>query len=172
MKFKTFAAQRLKRRKGGLPITPQEELNSFLVDVFHHILRAEARDIKSLGYRNLSISEMHVIEAAGQLEKEGLNSAREIAALLGITPGSLTAALGALEKKGYLLRLPDPKDRRRIRISLTDRGLKAEADHRLIHSRMVEQVAGRLEGEEEMRALLKALKSISAFFISERKDPS
>lgn len=148
-------------------MTPQEELNTFLVDVFHSILRIEAQDVKSFGYRDLSISEMHVIEAACQAEREGGNSARGIAGLLGVTPGTLTAAVGPLEKKGYLVRSPDPGDRRRIRISPTEKGRQAESDHRRIHEKMVESVAGLLD-ENEMRALLRALKCISAFFTKER----
>lgn len=139
-----------------------------MVDVFHSILRVESRDLKALGYTDLSISEMHVIEAACQLEGSGGNSARGIAQLLGITPGTLTTAINVLEKKGYLLRSPDPKDRRRIRVSATDLGRKAEGDHRRIHNRLVEGVAGALD-EEEMQVLLRALKNISEFIRIERK---
>ncbi len=146
----------------------QDELNTFLVDVFHSILRIEAQDLKSLGYKDLSISEMHVIEAVRQLEQEGGNSARDIAQALGITPGTLTAAINVLEKKGYLSRSPDPADRRRIRVSLTELGYQADSDHRRIHRDMVAGVDALLS-EEEMNALLRALKSISAFFKKERK---
>ena len=109
-----------------------------------------------------------MIEAACQLEPGGQNSARGIAQLVGVTPGTLTTAINVLEKKGYLLRSPDPYDRRRIRVSATELGRKAEQDHRRIHNRMVEGVASLLD-EEEMQALLRALESISSFFSTERK---
>ncbi len=151
----------------GCLIDPHEELNAFLVDVFHHILRAQARELKKMGYRDLSVNETHVIESACLLSQEGRNSARGIAQALDVTPGTLTVSINALEKKGYLRRSPDPTDRRRVRVSPTERGLRAERDHRLIHDRMVESIAALLD-EQEMQALLSALKSISAFFTSER----
>lgn len=154
--------------EGGTCINTYQELNSFLVDVFHSILRIEAQDLKAAGYKDLSISEMHVIEAACLLEPEGKNNSRDIAASLGITPGSLTAAINVLEKKGYLLRSPDPTDRRRIHISPTKTGRKAESAHRRIHELMIEEVAKNLD-PQELQILLRALQSISTFFNSERK---
>lgn len=148
-------------------INTRDQLNAFLVEVFHSILRSEAQDLKALGYKDLSISEMHVIEAVCQLEPAGANSARGIAQLLSITPGTLTTAINVLEKKGYLLRSPDPHDRRRIRVTSTERGRQAENDHRRIHNRLVDSVAGLLD-EEETRVLLRALQSITEFFMIER----
>ncbi len=141
------------------------------MEVFHNILRSEAQDLKALGYKDLSISEMHVIEAVCQLEPAGTNSARGIAQLLGITPGTLTTAINVLEKKGYLLRSPDPHDRRRIRVTPTERGRRAESDHRRIHNRLVDSVANLLD-EEETRVLLRALQNISEFFMKERNQTS
>ena len=138
------------------------------MDVFHSILRIEAQDLKAAGYKNLSISEMHVIEAVCLLESQGSNNARDIAASLGITPGSLTAAINVLEKKGYLMRSPDPSDRRRIRITATEPARKAEAAHRRIHQQMIEEVAKNLD-PQELQILLRALQSISKFFTQERK---
>ena len=154
--------------EGGDGINTYQELNSFLVDVFHSILRIEAQDLKAAGYKDLSISEMHVIEAVCLLEAQGKNNARDIAESLVITPGSLTAAINVLEKKGYLLRRPDPADRRRIRISATAEARKAEAAHRRIHEQMIEEVAKNLD-PQELQILLRALQSISKFFGQERK---
>ena len=67
-----------------------------------------------------------VIEAVGLCQQQGLNTAKGIATQLGITPGSLTAAITVLERKGYVQRMPDPHDRRRVQISLTPRGQAAD----------------------------------------------
>ncbi len=50
-------------------------------------------------------------------------SATQLAGLLHIDPGTLSAALGRLERGGLLVREPDPEDARRVRVSLTKRGL-------------------------------------------------
>ena len=154
--------------EGGDGINTYHELNSFLVDVFHSILRIEAQDLKATGYKDLSISEMHVIEAVCLLDGQCKNNAKEIAESLVITPGSETTPINVLEKKGYLLRSPDPADRRRIRISATAEARKAEAAHRRIHEQMIEEVAKNLD-PQELQILLRALQSISKFFGQERK---
>ena len=46
----------------------------------------------------------------------------DIGDLLRITPGGVTHLLNPLEEGGYIERLPDPKDRRIVRIGLTRRG--------------------------------------------------
>lgn len=145
---------------------PQEQLNRFMVENFHHVLRAEERLLRRQGYADLSVSEMHVLEAIRFAEQSGANNARGIADLLRITPGSLTAAVNVLEKKGYVARGRGGDDRRRVYICLTDKGLAADDDHRRVHARLVEEVLNRLT-EEEARALGSALEAISNFFNTE-----
>lgn len=146
-----------------MAIDASKQLNGFLVDVFHGILRTEEKDLKRRGLHDLSVSEVHVLDAVYRMEEKGTNSARDIALVLGITPASLSAALNVLEKKGYLVRLHDEKDRRRIVIRLTPPGEKAEKAHRLLHEQMVEGVLAGLSSEETS-ALLNALEKLSHFF--------
>ena len=145
---------------------PSEQLNRFMVENFHHVLRAEERLLRKAGYADLSISEMHVLEAIRTAEKTRANNARGIADLLRITPGSLTAAVNVLEKKGYVARGRGADDRRHVYVCLTDKGLEAEDDHRRVHSRLVEVILSRLSAEEA-QALGSALDAISQFFDTE-----
>lgn len=46
----------------------------------------------------------------------------EIASSLGMTPARVAGVLGALEKKGYILRRTDEKDRRKVIVSITESG--------------------------------------------------
>ncbi len=140
-----------------------EQLNRFMVDVFHHVLRAEERLLRQAGYDDLSISEMHVIEAIANAERTGSNNARSIAGALNITPGSLTAAVNVLEKKGYVLRARQESDRRQVSLCLTDKGRTADLDHQGVHRHLVDGILGRLS-EEEARVLASALNSVSQFF--------
>ena len=141
----------------------REALNRFLVDVFHSVLRMEERRLRQMGYADLSISEMHVIEAACLLQPQRRNTAKGLAGNLGITPGSLTTAVNVLEQKGYLLRSQDPGDRRRIHIIPTPRGLEAECSHRQIHEHMIDGVMAGLR-KEEADILVQALEGIARFF--------
>ena len=147
----------------------REALNRFLVDIFHSVLRIEERRLRQMGYEDLSMSEMHVIEAACLLQGQGRNTAKGLAGSLGITPGSLTAAVNVLENKGYLQRSQDPKDRRRVHITPTPRGLQAERCHRQIHEHLIDGVMAGLR-KEEAAVLVQALEGIARFFSSERTD--
>lgn len=146
------------------------QINRFLVEVFHTVLRAEERELRRLGGGNLSINEAHVIEAVGLCQQQGCHTAKGIAAQLGITPGSLTAAINVLERKGYVQRIPDPRDRRRVQISLTSRGQAADEGHQRIHQQLVAAVTSDLN-EEETAILLRALQSVAEFFNKERTAP-
>ena len=64
-----------------------EILNRFLVEIFNEILRTEERCITQGGYDDLSIRELHVIEAVCQCAEKGKNTASDIAALLDVGAG-------------------------------------------------------------------------------------
>lgn len=49
-------------------------------------------------------------------------SSTTIAERLLVTTASMTSLLDTLERRGLLTRLPDPDDRRRLQVSLTDQG--------------------------------------------------
>ncbi|MFJ8308254.1 MULTISPECIES: MarR family winged helix-turn-helix transcriptional regulator [unclassified Streptomyces] len=51
-------------------------------------------------------------------------SPRQLSATLMLTTGGMTGRLDKLEKAGLLTRSPDPNDRRGLRVSLTEKGLK------------------------------------------------
>ena len=75
----------------------EQKINSFLVDVFNDVLRLEEDDLARGPYKNLSVSEMHVLEAVDSAA--GGETMRELAARLRVTASTLTeAARGALER--------------------------------------------------------------------------
>ena len=62
------------------------------------------------------------------LEHSGEMSQRELASKMNVTPPSITAAIGKMERLGYIRRKPDDKDQRIMRLSPTDKG-KACLEH-------------------------------------------
>lgn len=52
----------------------------------------------------------------------------EIAAWQQMSPSGITGRLDALEKRGFIRRLPSPTDRRKVIVELTEAGRKAWAD--------------------------------------------
>jgi DNA-binding MarR family transcriptional regulator len=55
------------------------------------------------------------------LQMAGRMSAGELAKAGHLSPGALTAALDRLERAGYVRRVPDANDRRRVLVEITDR---------------------------------------------------
>ena len=82
----------------------EAQLNRFLVEVFHDVMRLEEQELLKGPFKNLSVSEMHVIEAACDGQDKGSNSMAALAARLRVSAGTLTIAVKTLEQKGYLLR--------------------------------------------------------------------
>lgn len=66
----------------------------------------------------------------GRLDREGPRSTSELAQLESMRPQSMAQAVGELEESGLVKRSPDPHDRRRALVELTDEGALALADDR------------------------------------------
>jgi DNA-binding MarR family transcriptional regulator len=144
------------------------ELNYFLVKVFNEILRIEESSLKTAEFNNLSIREMHVIEAVCIAnEKETDNRATDIAHALRISAGTLTTTVALLEKKGYLIRKKDTQDKRIIRLKPTEKGTMANQFHQKFHHQMVTNVMDTLN-KEEIESLINGLKSLTMFFDSKK----
>ena len=138
-----------------------EVLNQFLVEVFGQILKAEAA---CLAGKDLSLRELHLIDAVCRaVDQGGDNRSTAIAAALGITAGTLTSAVNLLEKKGYLLRRRDERDKRVVHLLPTERGRAADARHRDFHRQMVAHVLDGLT-DEEAECTRRALGRVAEFF--------
>ena len=141
----------------------QEQLNYFFVHVFNQILIWEEQALGGTGTQDLSVKELHVLEAVNDLTAEGRNTMTQTAEALAIRVSSLTAAVNTLVRKGYLERGGEPGDRRVIRVRLTERGEAANRLHAQFHARMVHSAASRLEAAE-LEALLRSLSRLDQFF--------
>ena len=137
------------------------ELNTVLVDTFKSILKVEETSLKNKGLKDLSISEMHMLELVGK-NKEG-QTISQIAEGLKITLPSVTIAINKLEKKGYVQKVKNSLDGRKVFIVLTRLGKKIDSVHRYFHEQMIRSISKDLtKGEKEI--FLKGLKGINDFF--------
>ncbi len=87
-------------------------------------------------------------------------TAVELARRLGVTKQAAGKTIGALERMGYVVRAPDPRDARRKAIRLTERGIDCLARS----ARIFEQLrAGWAEtlGEDRLRALEDDLRAVT-----------
>ncbi len=58
----------------------------------------------------------------GRLDREGPQSVSELAAAERVRPQSMAQTVGDLEADGFVVRRPDPGDRRRALVELTEQG--------------------------------------------------
>lgn len=136
-----------------------EIVNDYLVSVFNDILTIEESELKKSQFNDLSITEMHTIEAIGMYKKK---TSSEVAKELSITVGTLTVAINNLVKKGYVERLRSEDDRRVVKLGLTKKGKLLFRVHQHFHREMVKNILKGMEQEEE-QALLRALKNLHDF---------
>ena len=122
----------------------------------HHILKAHL----ALGCLGLGLPDAGLLLA---LLARLVRERAAIAAALGITAGTLTSAVNLLEKKGYLLRRRDERDKRVVHLLPTERGRAADARHRDFHRQMVAHVLDGLT-DEEAECTLRALGRVAEFF--------
>lgn len=141
----------------------QMKINDFLVNVFNQILAWEGQTIKKVGVKNLSIRELHVIQAVSDATKLGQNTMANIAKLLAVSPGALSISVNGLVNKGYLEREYTSKDRRVIYIKLTESGEAINKIHEAFHSEMIDAVGEKLNGEE-LGILIEVLDGLTDFF--------
>ena len=138
----------------------EQQINTFLVDVFNDVLRLEEEHLRQPDGR-LTVTEIHVLEA---VQAGGANaSMQQLAARLGVTASTLTVAVKTLERKGYLVRLRPLPDKRRVVVQLTEPALRALDAHARFHERMVRQASAGLP-EPELRLLCQALGRLHSFF--------
>ena len=135
-------------------------LNEVLVKLFRDITTIEEQAVKTGEFRELTVNDMHVIEAIDVREPRNMTS---VARSLKVTTGTLTISVNGLVKKGYVERTRSEEDRRVVLVSLTEKGRKAHAQHERFHQRMIQAVVEGLD-EEEQVILEKALTSVNRFF--------
>ncbi len=141
----------------------REKLNGFFVTTFNEILAWEDQSLRALGKTNLSVREMHIIEAVSILEGKKLNTMANIARVLSVSPGALTTAVNVLVKKGYVTRHHGEEDRRVVLVSPTQHGREINEKHKKFHDEMINFITETLS-KEETDVLFASLERITKYF--------
>lgn len=134
-------------------------LNELLVDLFNYILLIEEKNLQDQGV-NLSMTEVHILEA---IQKSESNMMSAIAKRLMVTQGTLTVSTSKLVKKGYVERVKDEKDKRIVRLTLTEKAESIIHIHDQFHEEMIEKLLNELELDKE-EELIRSLKNLMKFF--------
>ncbi len=105
-------------------------ISNLLVELFEKMSVWEAENVKESG---LSLPHMHTLVMIGIHRRLIM---KDLAALMGVTTGTLTVTVDKLESKGLVCREPNPDDRRSWMITLTDDGHRFYQDHTKAHAKM------------------------------------
>lgn len=138
------------------------ELNRLLVMAYRKINKLEEGILHSVSGAELSISEMHLLEAVGDTKAEGI-PLYELAQRMDLSPPSVTVAINKLSKKGFVAKSKSEKDKRSVIVVLTRMGKKMNAAHRYFHEQMVRDI-DKLLSPSEREGMLKGMEQLNLFF--------
>lgn len=141
-------------------MTLEETLNELLVKLFKDILEIEAKSLITEEFKDITYNDMHIIEAVGIDEPRNMKT---VAKLMSVTTGTLTKAMDALCEKGYVVRERSTKDKRVIKLRLTDKGKSAYYHHEQFHRQMIKNIASEMS-EQETEVLIYALAKLVDYF--------
>jgi DNA-binding MarR family transcriptional regulator len=91
-----------------------------------------------------------------RLDRGGPTTPGELAKLEQISPQSMGATLAALEARGLVVRRPDPRDGRRVVLSVTEAGRDVLLDKRNARARQLAQALSAGFTPAELRQLMTA----------------
>ena len=73
-------------------------LHDILVKLFQEVLDIESKALITPEFKDISVNDMHIIEAIGEKEPKNMSS---VAKIMSVTVGTLTIAINSLVKDMY-----------------------------------------------------------------------
>jgi DNA-binding MarR family transcriptional regulator len=98
----------------------------------------------------LSRHQASILDHLDEIDPITLN---DLARHMGVTPGTMSLAIDRLEKKGYVIRLRDTADRRRVQLRLTSAGVRVRQATTVLDPPRVEALLARLAPDERTAAI-------------------
>lgn len=93
----------------------------------------------------------------------------DLAAHLGVTPATMSIAVARLVDHGYVTRVLDPIDRRKVQLRLTDAGVRISAANSVLEPRLVEDMLDQLS-ERDRRTALRGLALLGRAAMAAQKE--
>ena len=100
--------------------------------------------------RLLSRHQASILDHLDEIEP---TTVMDLAAHMGVTAATMSVSIDRLERKGYVVRLKDATDRRRVHVRLTTAGVRVREASSVLDPARVEALVARLNDEERTRAI-------------------
>ena len=128
----------------------QPKLADLVREYTSAVLRHTAATAKRMSLEASELAALEHLQAAGPMTQKRLGER------LSISPGAVTAMIDRLESRGYVERIPNPKDRRSALVLITKAGLEESLRHLWSY---IEDMKGVEEGfsEEERDVIARFL---------------
>ena len=95
----------------------------------------------------------HQASTLDHLDEIDPTTVNELARHMGVTPATMSLGLDRLERKGYVARLRDSADRRRVHVRLTSAGVRIRDSASVLDPLRVEALLARLSSVERRDAI-------------------
>src|SRR6478609_8201457 len=100
--------------------------------------------------RMLSRHQASILDHLDEIEP---TTVMDLAAHMGVTAATMSLAIDRLERKGYVVRLRDAKDRRRVHVRLTTAGVRIKEASTVLDPERVQRLVARLSDADRTRAI-------------------
>jgi DNA-binding MarR family transcriptional regulator len=98
----------------------------------------------------LSRHQVSILDHLDEIDPLTLN---DLARHMGVTPGTMSLSIDRLERKGYVVRLRDTADKRRVHLRLTTAGVRVRQANSVLDPARVEALVGRLDDADRTAAI-------------------
>ncbi len=137
------------------PHAPVQQIAALIDGLVTHLQRVEASTFPADLLEDLTLHEAHVLKA---IPPTGIRMS-DLAKAIGISSASMTVAIDRLEKKSYVTRERNRKDRRVVMVCLNARGKSVNTEHDRVHKQIAEHILKNLSKVERV-SILDALSHI------------
>jgi DNA-binding MarR family transcriptional regulator len=131
------------------PLSPAAEaVLTFYPRIYFACHTRHVRDPQT--QRLLSRHQASVLDHLDEIEPTTL---MDLSRHMGVTAGTMSVAIDRLERKGYVVRLRDATDRRKVHVRLTSAGVRVREASSVLDPERVESLLDRLSESERERAI-------------------
>jgi len=95
----------------------------------------------------------HQVSILDHLDADAPTMLTDLASHMGVTAATMSIAVGRLVERGYVTRILDPVDRRKVQLRLTDAGVRVCAANSVLEPTLVEEMLDQLSSTDRKAAL-------------------